>query len=98
MKEEDFMRQATKCLRYMQRRDSRELEFNLNCAKEDSVINDLSFGRLALSIPEQHLEVLKIMYPDLSCVDNEVRYKAWQALSKNELSIPYKPNSKAQRI
>ena len=92
------MLQATKCLRYMQRRDFRELDFNLNLAKEKEAVKDLSFGRWALSIPEQHLEVLKCMFPDLRCQDNHIRQLAWKAFMKNDLSTPYKINANQRTL
>jgi len=91
MKEGDFTAQAKYVLREMQRRDYPLLDSQVHCAK-DVNLKDLTFGRLALSIPQQHYEVLTMIYPDLQSPDAEIKTKAWKAFCITEESIPYKPN------
>lgn len=83
--------QARYVLKQMQKRDFPMLDAQVACAN-DVNINDLSFGRLALSIPEDHYEVLTLIYPDLQCPDAQIKTNAWKAFCISDESIPYKPN------
>jgi len=87
--------QARYVLKQMQKRDFPHLDAQVTCAN-DVNLKDLSFGRLALSIPEDHYEVLTLIYPDLQCPDAQIKTNAWKAFCISEESIPYKPN-KLQR-
>ena len=87
--------QAHYVLKQMQKRDYSELDLQMQCAN-DVNLKDLSFGRLALSIPADHYEVLTLIYPDLQCPDAEIKTKAWKAFCMTPESLPYKPN-KLQR-
>lgn len=97
IKNGDYSEEARMVLKTMQMRDYRLLDLKMDCAK-DINIKDMSFGRMALDIPVDHYEVLKLIYPDLSCPDAEIKKKAWQAFCISEESIPYKPNIKQRTI
>jgi len=97
VKKGDFSAEARQVLKTMQMRDYRLLDLKMDCAK-DVNIKDLSFGRMALDIPSDHYEVLKLIYPDLTCPDAEIKKKAWQAFAISEESTPYKPNILARTI
>lgn len=92
-----FIKEAKLVLEYMQKRDYGLLDTTINRAKDVNV-KDLSFGRMALDIPVDHYEVLKLIYPDLACPDAEIKKKAWQAFCISEESLPYKPNILQRRM
>jgi hypothetical protein len=91
IKNGDFSKEAKLVLEYMQKRDYGILDTTMNRAKDVNV-KDLSFGRMALDIPVDHYEVLKLIYPDLACPDAQIKKKAWQAFCISDESLPYKPN------
>jgi len=93
----NFTDQARYVLKAMQKRVYQHLQSQLDCAK-DVNLKDLSFGRLALSIPEDHYEVLTMMYPDLQCPDAQIKTKAWKAFCISEESLPYKINHNQRAI
>ena len=93
----NYAREARQVLAVMQQRDFKLLDLKMDCAK-DVNIKDLSFGRMALDIPTDHYEVLKLIYPDLVCPDAEIKKKAWQAFCLTDESTPYKPNKLARTI
>lgn len=93
----NYVKEARQVLSVMQQRDYRLLDLKMDCAK-DVNIKDLSFGRMALDIPEDHYEVLKLIYPDLVCPDADIKTKAWQAFCLTDESLPYKPNIKQRSL
>ena len=97
IKNGDYSKEARLVLKYMQKRDYGLLDVTINRAKDVNV-KDLSFGRMALDIPTDHYEVLKLIYPDLVCPDAEIKKKAWQAFCISDESIPYKPNIKQRKM
>ena len=97
LKNGDYSAEARQVLKTMQMRDYRLLDKQIDCAK-DVNLKDLSFGRMALDIPEDHYEVLKLIYPDLVCPDADIKTKAWKAFCISEESLPYKPNIKQRSI
>jgi len=97
IKNGDYSEMAKMVLKTMQQRDYKLLDTTINRAKDVNV-KDLSFGRMALDIPYDHYEVLKLIYPDLACPDAEIKKKAWQAFCISDESIPYKPNIKQRKM
>jgi len=93
----NYAKEARMVLKVMQQRDYKLLDITMNRAKDVNV-KDLSFGRMALDIPSDHFEVLKLIYPDLSCPDAEIKKQAWQAFCITDESTPYKPNKLARTI
>ncbi len=89
--------QARAVLRYLQYRDYPELKKHQEIANTD-VIKDLSFARLAISIPEQHYEVVKMAFPEVACPDATERSLGWKEYMKHVLSKPYKINSKQKMM
>jgi hypothetical protein len=97
IKNGDYSKEAKMVLKTMQMRDYGLLQDTVNRAKDVNV-KDLTFGRMALDIPVDHYEVLKLIYPDLTCPDAEIKKKAWQAFCISDESIPYKPNIKQRKM
>ena len=93
----NYAKEARQVLSVMQQRDYKLLDLTLDRAKDVNV-KDLSFGRMALDIPTDHYEVLKLIYPDLVCPDAEIKKRAWQAFCLTDESLPYKPNKLARTI
>lgn len=93
----NYAAEARQVLKTMQMRDYRLLDLKMDCAK-DVNIKDLSFGRMALDIPVDHYEVLKLIYPDLTCPDAEIKTQAWKAFCISDESLPYKPNIKQRNM
>ena len=97
IKRGNYAKEARAVLKTMQMRDYRLLDLKMDCAK-DVNIKDLSFGRMALDIPTDHYEVLKLIYPDLVCPDAQIKTQAWKAFCISDESTPYKPNILARTI
>ena len=93
----NYAKEARMVLKVMQQRDFKLLDLAIDCAK-DVNIKDLSFGRMALDIPVDHYEVLKLIYPDITCPDAEIKKKAWQAFCLSDESLPYRPNINQRAI
>ena len=55
----------------MQHRD--KLDISVQHALADIGVKDLTFARLALSIPTDHYELLKLIYPDMVCPDGKIK-------------------------
>lgn len=85
---------AIHALKTMQKRDCIEIAFNLEMAKAEENVKDLSFGRMAFSIPEDHRRILALIFPEIDSPDAKIRSKAWMKLMKNDLTIPYRINAK----
>ena len=97
-KSNDFTAMAWEVLRQMQQRDYKVLDLRMDCAKDDTNLKDLTFGRLVLSIPEDHYEVLTMIMPDLQNPIPEVKTKAWKAFTFMDESLPYKPNAQQRTL
>lgn len=65
------------------------LERNAELRKSEAV-RDLSFGRLALTIPLEDWQDLRARYPELASKDGEIRARAWQRFISSAESLPYK--------
>ncbi len=94
---QDFFEQAYAVLQSMQHRDYAQLDRQMDMAK-DEIITDLSFGRLALQIPQDHYEVLTMLYPDIQNRDAQVKTLAWKAFMATDTSLPYKVNIKQRTM
>ena len=98
MAQVDYNNMAQAVLRMMQERDKRLINFNLALSRETEAIKDLKFGRLAMSIPEDHFRVLTLLDPELNSQDNHTRFQAEKRLMNSEISIPYRINSKQRKL
>lgn len=85
---------ARSILKEMQMRDKPEIDVNLSMARLENDIKDFSFGRMALSIPDDHRRVLALIYPEIDSPDGQIKTKAWKRLMKDELTYPYRINPK----
>lgn len=56
--------------------------------------NNLGFGGVALRIPPLDYEVIKIMYPDVTSKDHEIRTRAWQRFANSPEAEPYRVHRK----
>jgi len=81
-------------LKEMQKRDYVEMYYNLEMAKAEDSVRDLTFGRMMLSIPEDHRRILALIFPEIDSQDGEIKTKAWKKLMKNDLIKPYRLNAK----
>ena len=86
---------AIKHVVQMQHRD--RLDISVQHALADMGTKDLSFARLALSIPDDHYELLKLIYPDMVCPDGKIKTKFYtKRAPKIELFKAYFLNQKEQ--
>ena len=85
---------ALHALNEMQKRDYVEIYFNLEMAKAEDSVRDLTFGRMMLSIPDDHRRILALLYPEIDSQDAEIRTKAWKRLMKDDITKPYRINAK----
>jgi hypothetical protein len=53
-------------------------------------IQDMSWGRWQLSIPELDLMLLKRKYPELNSKDNDMKTRAWKRFLASSESKPYR--------
>lgn len=97
IKSGDYFNEAMIVLKTMQKRDFDHLDNQMDMAK-DEIITDLTFGRLALTIPYDHYEVLTMMYPDLQHEDATEKTLAWKKFMATEVSLPYKNNKKQRKL
>jgi hypothetical protein len=54
------------------------------------------FAGVALRIPELDYAVIKIMFPDDTSPDHEIRTKAWQKFARDPASEPYRVQRKTR--
>ena len=66
------------------------LERNQAIRNESGVLRDLTFGRLALTVPLEDWDALKLKYPDLASKDGEIRSRAWTRFIASAESEPYR--------
>jgi len=66
------------------------LHRNQELKKNPGAVNDLSFGRLALSIPELDHHYLVQKYPDLASPDAGIKNAALAKFMASSESIPYR--------
>ena len=85
---------AIHALKQMQKRDYVEIAFNLEMAKAEDSVRDLSFGRMMFSIPEDHRRILALIFPGIDSPDGKERTKEWKKIMKHELTLPYRINAK----
>jgi len=97
-KKKNFRTAAIEVLKFMQKRDYYHLDKQMSAAKDDNIITDLSFGRLALQIPTDHYEVLSMLFPDIQNPDATIKTLAWKEFMSSEYSLPYKPNAKQRTM
>jgi len=90
-------KEALQVLKYRQAVDFPELDKQMDMQK-DEVITDLSFGRLALTIPQDHYELLTMAYPKLQHRDAEVKSIEWKRVMALDICLPYKVNKKMRSM
>ncbi len=67
------------------------LEHTQELRRNPGVLNDLSFGRCQLIIPEVVMEELRRRNPELQAgADNESRTRWWQRFARSSASRPYR--------
>ncbi len=89
--------QALQVLAFLQKRDKLVMDKQVDMAREDAV-RDLSFGRLALSIPEDHFPVAVIAFPDLRSDHADMKTAAYKQFMLHPISYPYRVNKNLQRM
>lgn len=89
--------EALAVLKRKQAEDYAHLDKQMDMQK-DEIITDLSFGRLAMTIPEDHLDVLCMAYPKLQHSDAQVKTLEWKRVMALDICLPYKVNSKMRTM
>ena len=89
--------EALLVLKWRQTVDYAALDKQMDMQK-DEIVTDLSFGRLALQIPEDHYELLTMAFPQLQNPDATVKTLAWKKFMKSDISLPYKINAKQRSM
>ena len=89
--------EALQVLKYRQAVDYAHLDKQMDMQK-DEIITDLSFGRLALTIPEDHFEILCMAYPLLQNSDAKIKSLEWKRVMALDICLPYKVNSKQRAM
>ena len=87
----DEVKQARFVLNEMVKRDFAQIYLNIEKAEN---VRDLSFGRMMLSIPDDHRRVLSLIYPEIDSKDSQIKTRAWKRLMKDEITLPYRVNKK----
>jgi hypothetical protein len=57
----------------------------------------MEWAELALTIPEELLPVLILLFPDLDSVDRQIRVTAWKAFANHSMSQPFRVSSQHRR-
>lgn len=89
--------EALAVLDKFQKRDYKHLGTQMDMQK-DEIVTDLSFARLALTIPEDHYEVLTIAFPLLQNSDAKIKSLEWKRIMAMDFMLPYKVNSKQRAM
>ncbi len=89
--------EALQVLKWRQAVDYGALDKQMDMQK-DEIVTDLSFGRLALQIPEDHYELLTMAYPKLQNPDAEVKSLEWKRVMAMDVCLPYKINAKMRSM
>lgn len=89
--------EALAVLKWRQAVDFPEMDKQMDMQK-DEIINDLSFGRLALQIPEDHYELLTMAYPQLQNPDATIKTLEWKRVMALDICLPYKVNAKQRKM
>jgi len=89
--------EALAVLKQFQQRDYKHLDSQMAMQK-DEIITDLSFGRLAMTIPEDHYEVLTIAFPLLQNSDAKIKSLEWKRVMAMDFMLPYKVNNKMRQM
>ena len=89
--------EALAVLKWRQAVDFPEMDKQMDMQK-DEIINDLSFGRLALQIPEDHYELLTMAYPQLQNPDAQIKSLEWKRVMALDICLPYKVNAKQRKM
>ena len=89
--------EALAVLKEFQRRDYKHLDEQMDMQK-DEIVTDLSFGRLAMTIPEDHYEVLTIAFPLLQNSDAQIKSLEWKRVMAMDICLPYKVNTKMRSM
>ena len=89
--------QALAVLKQFQHRDYKHLGEQMDMQK-DEIVTDLSFGRLAMTIPEDHYEVLTMAFPLLQNSDAQIKSLEWKRVMALDICLPYKVNSKMRAM
>lgn len=66
------------------------LERNAQLRREPGAVRDLSFGRLALTIPLEDWAELREKYPDLASKDPGIKSAAWKRFISGAESEPFR--------
>ena len=89
--------EALAVLKWRQAVDYADLDKQMDMQK-DEIVTDLSFGRLALQIPEDHYELLTMAFPKLQNPDAEVKSLEWKRVMAMDICLPYKINAKMRSM
>lgn len=57
----------------------------------------MKWAELALTIPEELMPVLILLWPDLGSLDGQIRLKAWKAFANHSMSQPFRVSSQHRR-
>lgn len=87
----DEVKQARFVLNEMVKRDFAQIYLNIEEAEN---VRDMTFGRMMLSIPDDHRRVLALIYPEIDSKDSQIKTRAWKRLMKDEITAPYRVNQR----
>ena len=57
----------------------------------------MDWAELALTIPEELMPVLILLWPDLDSLDRQTKLKAWKAFANHSMSQPFRVSSQHRR-
>ena len=89
--------EALMVLKYRQAVDYADLDKQMDMQK-DEIIKDLSFGRLAMTIPQDHYELLTMAFPLLQHTDAQIKSLEWKRVMALDICLPYKVNTKMRAM
>ncbi len=84
-------------LKYRQAVDYADLDKQMDMQK-DEIITDLSFGRLAMTIPQDHYELLTMAFPLLQNTDAQIKSLEWKRVMALDICLPYRVNTKMRSM
>jgi hypothetical protein len=68
-----------------------------NISARRGLARPMEWAELALTIPEELLPVLILLFPDLDSPDRQTKTKAWKAFANHSMSQPFRVSSQHRR-
>ena len=77
---------------------NRKLRRQMECIqRRRGTARSMAWAELALTIPEELMPVLILLFPDLDSADRQIKLRAWRAFANHSMSQPFRVSSQHRR-